>query len=281
VFNSQKLKQRLASYSRELQFVLRNSVDWQTCLRLLNNTAWFHAANILGMNRMSGSAFPVKLRLTNECDAQIAIRPFAGDLFILFEVLMDNCYHIPNTILPPEKVRVVLDCGGNIGITALYFAARYPAANIFSIEPDKKNFELLKRNTEAEPRIVAIRGAIVGYPRKTVQLTTGRPAWGNFITEEENGHEVPAVTIDEVLRDYGISRVDLLKVDIEGAERDMFASGKFMPLIDCVIIELHGLYDLTHFSKDVARWGFEVIAGSESDLQMIIALPVKREGTRP
>src|SRR5262249_17334544 len=155
-------------------------------LNLLNNTAWFHAANMLGMSRIGGSPFPIKIRLTSEFDAQIVIRPFAGDLFILFEVLMDHCYHIPRAILPTEKVRVVLDCGGNIGITALYFAARYPAANIFSIEPDEANFELLKRNTEAEPRIIAIRGAIVGRPRKSVQLTTGKPAWGNFITEDGN-----------------------------------------------------------------------------------------------
>ena len=227
-------------------------------------------------------SFPVKVRLTSEFDAQIAIRPFAGNLFILFEVLMDHCYYIPNVILSPEKVRVVLDCGGNIGITALYFAARYPAANISVLNQTKRILSSLNAIRRQNRALLQFEERSSGARAKLVQLTTGKPAWGNFITEDENGHEVPAITVGEILKDYGISRVDLLKVDIEGAEREMFASGKFMPWIDCVIIELHGSYNLAHFSRDVARWGFEVIApGSQSDLRMVVALPVKREGTRP
>ena len=69
-------------------------------------------------------------------------------------------------------MRVIFDGGANVGITALYFAWRYPNARIFCIEPDNQNFELLKRDTAAEPRIVAIRGALVGAP---VSLCNSQP----------------------------------------------------------------------------------------------------------
>jgi FkbM family methyltransferase len=267
-----KIRQKLSFYLREIQFVLRNSLDWQTRFNLLKGTVLFHASNMVGGTRISGWAFPARLRLATGGNVEIVIRPFAGDIFILFEVLMGRCYYIPDAILRPEDVRLILDCGANIGITALYFASRYPNARIFSIEPNDENFELLKRNTAAESRIVPIRGAVVGRPRKSVRLTSGEPAWGNFISEEGNGPEIPAFTIEQILSTYNLSHVDLLKVDVEGAEKYIFDDGQFMRQVSFAIVELHGDYDFGSFSGDVGRWNFQAIAPhSGSELKMIIA----------
>jgi hypothetical protein len=54
---------------------------------------------------------------------------------VLYEVLAFNAYHIASSLLPTGNVRVVVDCGANIGITSLFLAARYPAATILSVEP--------------------------------------------------------------------------------------------------------------------------------------------------
>jgi FkbM family methyltransferase len=266
-----KFRQRLSFYLQEIQFVLRKSLDLQTLFSLLKYTALFHANNMVRGTRVGESSFPARLRLASR-DVEIVIRPFAGDLFILFEVLMDRCYHISDAMLPPEDVRVILDCGANIGITALYFASRYPNSQIFSIEPNDGNFELLKRNAAAEPRIVPIRGAVVGRPRESVRLTSGEPAWGNFISEKGEGPEVPAFTIEQILSAHNLSRVDLLKVDIEGAEKCIFGDGRFMRQVGVVIVELHGDYDFGSFSRDVARWNFQAIAPDDgSEVKMIIA----------
>jgi FkbM family methyltransferase len=255
-----------------MQFVARKSLDWKTLFNLLKYTALFHANNMIGGTRVGKSSFRARLRLATDCNAEIVIRPFAGDLFILFEVLMDGCYYISDAMLPPEEVRVILDCGANIGITALYFASRYPKARIFSIEPNDSNFELLKRNTAIEPRIVPIRGAVVGRPRKSVRLTSEKPAWGNFVTEQSEGPEVPAFTIEQILNAHNLAHVDLLKVDIEGAEKQVFGEGQFMHRIGVVIIELHGDYDFSSFSRDVATWNFEAAAPYHgSELKMITA----------
>ena len=239
------------------------------------NTLFFHLHNMIGRASSDQSCFSARLRVASGREAEIMIRPFSGDLFILFEVLMDRCYHIPNTILPEQTVRVVLDCGANVGITALYLASRYPNARIFSIEPNDDNFELLMRNTEGEPRIIPIHGAVVGRPCESVRLTTTAPAWGNSITQMD-GLEVPAFTIEQILTTHGLSHVDLLKVDIEGAEREVFANGQFMQKVGFVIIELHDGYSLEHFSRDVARWAFRTAAPKEhGELKMITACPAE------
>lgn len=171
----------------------------------------FHVRNAFRRAPSNKASFSARLRLNSSRVAEIVLRPFAGDIFVLFEVLLGRCYQIPDAILSPERVRVILDCGANIGITSLYFASRYPNARIFSIEPDKENFALLKRNTAAEPRIIPIHGAIVGRARKSVHLTTSNPAWGNFITEQGEGLEVPALAVEQILELNGLSRIDLLK----------------------------------------------------------------------
>jgi FkbM family methyltransferase len=266
------LKQKLSSYSRELLYVLRNSIDSDTRATLIKNTALFHLSNAAGKRPNRGSPVLIRLRLGANCQAEIAVRPFTGDLFVLFEVLMEQCYFIPEAALSREGVHVILDCGANIGITAIFMACRYPNARIFSIEPNDENFALLTRNTIAEPRIVPIRGAIVGYPRRTVRLSTSEPAWGNFITDQAEGLEVPAFTVEQICENYGLPRVDLLKVDIEGAEREVFANGRFMERVGVMIVELHDEYDTAHFASDVAEWGFVVsTAGHLPGLKMIIA----------
>jgi FkbM family methyltransferase len=133
---------------------------------------------------------------------------------------MEQPYAIPAAMLVPDDVQVILDCGANIGITSLFLVSRYRNARIYSIEPNPENFELLKSNTAPEPRILPIHGAIVGYPRKSVQLTTHQPAWGNYITAGGGGSKVAAITIEQICEANGLSSVDLLQLDIEGAEQE-------------------------------------------------------------
>ena len=163
---------------------------------------------------------------------------------------------IPEAVLPRKDVRVILDCGANIGITSLYLAARYPYAQIYSIEPDAQNFALLRANTRAEPPITAIRAAVVGEPRQGVRITnTAVEAWGNHISNESEGTGVSAMTIKQICELHKISRIDLLKMDIEGGEADVFANGAFLDRVGFLIAELHGEYGDSNFEADVEKHG--------------------------
>jgi FkbM family methyltransferase len=180
-------------------------------------------------------------------------------------------------MLPPEEVRVIFDCGANIGITSLFLAAQYPNARIFSIEPEPGNFALLKRNVCQERRILPICRALVGSPRELVYLTTDAPAWGNSIATSKTSVTVQASTIDEICQERGITHIDLLKLDIEGAEKDVLANGQFLKRVSCGIVELHNNYGLEALKRDVSEWGFRVLEPSkESGLAMISVWPNSR-----
>jgi hypothetical protein len=57
--------------------------------------------------------------------------------------------------------------------------------------------------------------------------------------------------------------VDLLKVDIEGGERELFRRPSFLSKVGCVAVELHGDYDLSRFRSDVSGMGFEIICPTD------------------
>jgi FkbM family methyltransferase len=176
-----------------------------------------------------------------------------------------------SSLLPTDSVRVIIDCGANIGITSLFFAARYPRAKIFSVEPHPENFGLLKTNVEAAARILPIHACVTGTPQTGVRFTTDQAAWGNRITTDSNGILVPAITIDELCEQNGIEKIDLLKLDIEGAEAQVLQNGTFLARTEHIIVELHGNYGFECFRRDIGPYGLVAQQGRPPDTYMVTA----------
>jgi FkbM family methyltransferase len=250
------IKEKLSSYSRELAFGFIASSTWMDEVVLLRHTARFHLQNWLGGAHDDCTTFTVKLKIGQENLTSLTLRPFSGDLFVLYEVLANNVYHIAPRLLPPLEVATIVDCGANIGITSLFLAERYPQARVFSIEPHPENFMLLKKNVAQVPRIVPIRACVTGRSVGTVRFTTDQAAWGNHIAKDDDGVLVPAITIDELCEQNRIANINLLKLDIEGGEEHLFENGGFLNRTDHMIIELHGDYGFTRFQRDIAPYGF-------------------------
>jgi FkbM family methyltransferase len=262
---------RLASYFRELTFAWSATVDVDSFVRLATKTALFHARNALkrGVSYDTAS-FTVRLKFDAHHEYSLTLRPFAGDLFVLYEILLRKVYYLRDGFLPPDRVRVIVDCGGNIGITALYLAARYPNATIYSVEPHPDTYVMLLQNTAAEPRIVPVHAAVVGRPATTARITARNPAWGNKLTEAGPSLQAPAITLCQLIEQYNITQIDLLKVDIEGAEELVFAHGEFLAHVTLGIVELHAPYSRDHLDRDLSKWDFASQSPvPEQGLQMI------------
>ena len=249
------------SYRREAAFIASASADMSSAIRLSLATARFHLGNFFkSSTSLKTEPFAVNVKIAGSV-RPVSLRQDSGDLFIFYEVFAMESYRIEDDVIDPQSVRTIIDCGANIGITALYFAGRYPNARIFSIEPDPSNFAVLKRNVASEPRITPINAAVVGRNTGPVFLSQDRPAWGNSITQGADGVsgiEVPAITIDDLCAQHSIDHIDLLKVDIEGAEEPMFAEPHFLPKVGYIVIELHGDYTMDRFERDVSSAGFVV-----------------------
>jgi FkbM family methyltransferase len=251
------LSKKLSAYWKEIVFTFEASCTWADQLSLLRHTAKFHVWNWLRRTPNTSDAFKVDLRVVGGKDtATLTLRPLAGDLFVLYEVLAFNAYRISPELLPLDDVNVIVDCGANIGITSLYLAARYPNARVFSIEPHPDNFALLVANVAQEPRIIPIQACVTGQPQSVVRLTMDQPAWGNRISTRDCGIEVPAITLAQLFDQYALATINLLKLDIEGAEEQVLANGAFLQRVEHIIIELHGEYGLRSFQHDIAPYGF-------------------------
>jgi FkbM family methyltransferase len=192
-------------------------------------------------------------------------------MFVLYEVLAFNAYHIAPSLLPTDNVRLIVDCGANIGITSLFLAARYPRATILSVEPHPENFDLLKTNVAQVPRILPIRACVTGTSQGAVRFTVDQAAWGNRIATDDDGMLVPAITIEELCDQNGFQKIDLLKLDIEGAEEQVLGNGTFLARTEHIIVELHGHYGFQCFQRDIAPYGFVAQEGRPPDTYMVTA----------
>lgn len=200
------------------------------------------------------------------------VRLGGTDVLTLGHVIGDECYSLP---FDPGVPRWIIDAGANTGYSAVYFAQRYPSATVIAIEPDRGNFELLVHHAGKYPNILPVMAAlwdVVG----TVRVTDpGRGDWGFQVDDSAHGGVlVPALTMEAIIDQFQIEKVDVLKVDIEGAERVVFAS--VLPWIDQVeqiAIELHDRYvpfctetfdaATTEFVRRTAR-GEDVFVARES-----------------
>jgi FkbM family methyltransferase len=136
---------------------------------------------------------------------------------------------------------IIVDAGANIGAAAVWFALTYPNATILAIEPDVANYEVLKRNSVAFPSVVPLNAAIASKPGTLYLNDPGLGAWAFRTAAQpaERSYLVEAMTLEQVMA-KAQGTPFILKIDIEGAESDLFSRHtEELDRFPLVIIELH------------------------------------------
>ena len=177
----------------------------------------------------------------------ILIRAGTSDILVYNSIIKGKEYQFETEKQP----KVIIDAGANIGLAAVYFANKWPNAAIVAIEPEESNYQLLVKNTEQYPNVIAIKAALWDTVGKIDLLDSGLGHWG-FMTEMSDNLEqikindikklnsIDAVTINKIMHDYHFTEIDILKVDIEGAEKDVFnGAHEWIDTVKSIIIELH------------------------------------------
>ncbi len=152
---------------------------------------------------------------------------------------------------PNEKNRWnIIDGGANIGLTSLYFLKNLPNSTVISIEPDKDNYEMIKKNMGINH--FSTNGNIInaGLWSKNALLTTERSFrdgedWSITVKETTNVKDsIKAFSINNIIdTHFNGDIIDLLKLDIEGSEKYIFEAeeevSRFLAKMRFVIIEIH------------------------------------------
>jgi len=166
-------------------------------------------------------------------------RAGTSDVETFEEVFLMRQYDLPIAGFEPLHI---LDLGANIGYASVYFAARWPQARILAVEPATSNLGLLDQNTRAWDHITCLQAAVWSHP-SWVQVTNPKAAPNAFRVSESNDprkENIPAYTISQLIERQGCKHLDLLKMDVEGAEAEIFQNGaEWLDQVKVLIIELH------------------------------------------
>lgn len=146
-----------------------------------------------------------------------------------------------------RQPKLIIDCGANVGYTSVYFLNKYPSAHIIAIEPDIDNFELLVKNLSPYgERAQAIHAAIWPEPTDLVVCRApegSREEWGTWVrpSQVDEAADIRGIDIPFILTESGFGHIDVLKIDIEGAEAALFAhqSQEWIHKVNAFFIELH------------------------------------------
>lgn len=191
------------------------------------------------------SKIPTQVIL-NHKDARFpfTLRNFSSDVPTFMQVFIKQEYSFSVTSSP----EVILDAGANIGLASIYFATKFPNTKIISIEPEESNFKLLQINSNPYKNIIPVQAALWNKNGIIDLIDPGLGHWG-FMTDKENNqekplglykHKVSSITIDKLMKTYGADAIDILKIDIEGAEKEVFNdSSAWIGKVRALIIELH------------------------------------------
>lgn len=171
-----------------------------------------------------------------ELGRRVWLRTGNTDLEVLKQVLAYKQYESPL----PFPVKTIIDAGANIGLSTLAFHIRFPEARILAIEPDRANLEMLRRNVAGIHQITIIPGALWSHRTQLSFLEEANASFASRLSQEGK-NTVEAYGLADLLAQYGIEQVDLLKVDIEGAEKQVFEKGSetWLPKVSALMIELH------------------------------------------
>ena len=180
----------------------------------------------------------------------VAIRSGTADASTFEKMFVWNDYDLEY----PDGVRTVIDAGANIGLSAVFFANRFPDATIVAIEPERQNFELLRRNTVGYPRVIPLHAALWSEDT-TLHLANPTDRVDSYRFDPSTGEQpVPAFSVASILDRFGMAAADVLKIDIEGGETAVFTrGGAWIDRVRMFVVELHGAEAEAAFTAATSR----------------------------
>ncbi len=219
----------------------------------------------------------------------VLLRPGTSDPFTFKQIFQERVFA---PLDGTDRPRAIVDCGANVGYASAYFLSRFPEARVLALEPDPGNAELCRRNLAPYGgRAQVLERAV--WPR-TARLVLLR--YGTRGAEAEDAiqvcepdalrdeaadalrtyvhagahapvpsGEVEAIGMADLLRMAGDQQVDILKIDIEKAELELFKEPEidWLPRVRNIAIELHGEEARRRFFLAMRRFEFDAVESQD------------------
>ncbi len=208
-----------------------HAADWPSRLALIGLAT---SLQIKQRTPWSMSTVPVHVNIGGaECRVRLGAHT---DLEILHEIVISGEYDE----LPCDDARCIVDLGAHIGLATLRLLAANPRAHVVAVEADPKLIKQLRTNL-AGLRVTVVNAAVAHRSGPQTLYRSDVFSWANSLSQtmpQQSPVSVEGVTLRDIFERYGLKHVDLLKVDIEGAEWDVFREG-VPQQVSAIIGEIH------------------------------------------
>lgn len=178
------------------------------------------------------------------------VRRESSDMAVVEQIIFGEEYKVVIDIARQHGLQLstIMDAGSNIGLTTLYLKAFFPQSTVICIEPSEGTHKILEENIRIN-QLAGVTAEKRGLWSKSCFLK-GRKfrddkEWSFSLEEstEDSPGAVQAVTIGELMNKYRLDSIDFLKIDVEGAEKNIFldepAIGDWLRRVRLIAIEIH------------------------------------------
>ena len=165
----------------------------------------------------------------------VVVRPKTSDVATFEKIFILEEYDFPYV----ASAKFIIDAGANVGYAALFFAHKYPEASIVCIEPEMSNVEILRQNILQYEQIEVFANAL-WHTAACLQIDNPCDQKYAFRVSQVHESNMKSITIQEILQRKQWPQIDILKIDIEGAEKQVFSANTDWIQHTCaIVIELH------------------------------------------
>lgn len=235
---------------------------------VMNVLAYFWKAFILDRLyrwQRSSEAYRVDSLHTNQLAYPVKCRYGSSDFRVFRQIFLADQYR---PVQLSKDIKLVVDCGAYIGYSTAYFLTKCPDAHVIAIEPDGRNFELLRQNLEAYAgRITLFHAAIWSHQTRLKVIRNDYGEWSTQVVEckENEQGDLDALDIPALLGACGYSTIDAMKIDIEGAEGVLFSRNyeAWIDRVNTFVIELHSDCNKEIFLRALNGRGFDISTSGE------------------
>jgi FkbM family methyltransferase len=220
----------------------------------------------LGLTRVA----PLFGFLLPNSNHKLYLRTGTSDYNVFFHVFVLKAYgpSLPSDCSP----KLIIDCGANVGYSSMYFLSRFPEVTLVAVEPEPGNMGICEMNLASYGvRAILSKAAVWSRPCTLELVSLGPHSEQSTRVVEWTGSQaatVPAIDVPSLIKLGGGQSVDLLKVDIEGSELEIFSKGSeaWLPKVRNIAIELHGPECGKAFFSALASYDYDLVTFEDTTI---------------
>lgn len=175
-------------------------------------------------------------------ELQIKLRKNSSDIEVFYQVWTQEEYLEPINIIKKNitisEQPIIFDIGANIGMASLYFKNKFSQAKIYSFEPFESNRNQIPKQFIVSPKALWK----TDYMLKTSMDFRDGKEWSVQVLEDPNGN-IPGAKLSTLMKDFNITSIDILKVDVEGSEYPALLEDNTiedsLTRVKAIVIEIH------------------------------------------